>query len=120
MTSPSAPAAHPSRRWAISSVRSPKTPQLRKEISGWASAAQYSYWLFSSTCDPIPALVPSSGSQSGDPAVIESPSAAMTNWPESPVGPGSTVVDPSAPQPAEMTASVATSDGRNLLSCTCR
>jgi len=40
MTSVRARAAHRSRRWAISSVRSPKTPQLRTVRPGFARSNQ--------------------------------------------------------------------------------
>src|ERR671935_292549 len=46
-------------------------PQFRKDRRGSARAAQYSHWLVSSS--------PRRASYSGDPSVIESPSAATTS-----------------------------------------
>ena len=72
----SAPRVHSSNRFAISSVRSPDTPQLRKRASSSRDPAQYSYWLFSSaTPAPSESRVALSGSHRGAPAVIESPRA---------------------------------------------
>ena len=73
----SAPGTHWSNRLAISSVRWPDTPQFLKLASPSLRSAQYSYWLFSSaTPAPSESRVALSGSHSGAPAVMESPSEA--------------------------------------------
>src|SRR5712691_7397599 len=67
----SASAAAVSKRAAISSVRSPQIPKLRKSSSGWSRPAQ---------CSHCPSGSPARRreSQYGEPSVIESPRQATT------------------------------------------
>src|SRR6476660_7768032 len=63
------------KRLAISSLRSPLTPQFTTSQSGCASISQYEYWLCTS---PLPAGGASSGlRQPGVPAVVELPSTTI-------------------------------------------
>ena len=100
------PRTHSSNRLAISSVRSPDTPQLRKRVSSSRRSAQYSYWLCSSaTPAPSESRVALSGSHSGAPAVIESPRAVTTVPPSCP--PPCPPPDPEPPQAARVIATTA-------------
>src|SRR5712691_496185 len=77
-TRTSEPSAQRSRRGAIWSVRSPYTPQFRNSNRESRRAAQYSYWLRSSSTVPIRSRTRGSESHDGEPAVIESPRAQTT------------------------------------------